>query len=77
MDFKHGAAGRVKKTIPEIPSGSAHAAPPCCHFDRSEGEWRNLTPKWCTTQWGRRSLDSESRQGKKPAAHNDMQPRSR
>jgi hypothetical protein len=25
--------------------------PPCCHFDRSKGEWRNLTPKWCTPQW--------------------------
>ena len=37
MDFKHRAAGRVKKTIPGIPSGSAHAAPPFCHFDRSEG----------------------------------------
>lgn len=51
MDFKHGAAGRVKKTIPEIPSSSAHAAPPFCHFDRSEGAWRNLTLKWCTPQW--------------------------
>jgi hypothetical protein len=25
-------------------------APPCCHFDRGEEEWRNLTPKWCMPQ---------------------------
>ena len=60
MDFKHGAAGRVKKTIPGIPFGSAHAAPLHCHFDRSEAEWRNLTLKWHTMQWGRRFLDSSS-----------------
>lgn len=60
MDFKHGAAGRVKKTIPGILSDSAHAAPLFCHFDRSEGAWRNLTLKWYAPQWGRRSLDSES-----------------
>ena len=65
MDFRHGAAGRVKKTIPEIPSGSAHAAPPCYHVGRSEGAWRNLTLKWYAPQWGRRSLDSESWQDKK------------
>ena len=32
---------------------------PYRHFDRSEAEWRNLTPPWFMKHWGRRSLDSE------------------
>ena len=32
---------------------------PSRHFDRSEAEWRNLTPPWYRKHWGGRSLDSE------------------
>ena len=32
---------------------------PYRHFDRSEAEWRNLTPPWYRKHWGGRSLDSE------------------
>ena len=33
-----------------------------CHFDRSEGAWRNLTSQWYKPYWCRRSLDSEPQQ---------------
>ena len=32
---------------------------PYRHFDRSEAEWRNLTPPWFMKHWGRRSPGSE------------------
>ena len=32
---------------------------PSRHFDRSEAEWRNLTPPWYRKHWIGRSLDSE------------------
>lgn len=47
MDFKHGAAGKVKKIIPEIPSGSAHAA-------LLEITWRQAA----YTHWEERKLRS-------------------
>lgn len=47
MVFKHGAAGRVKKTIPGIPSDSAHAA-------LLEITWRQAA----YTHWEERKLRS-------------------
>ena len=44
--FAQGATGFI---IPPHPR----------HFDRSEAEWRNLTPPWYRKHWGGRSLDSE------------------
>ena len=32
---------------------------PYRHFDRSEAEWRNLTPPWFMKHWGRISPGSE------------------
>ena len=32
---------------------------PYRHFDRSEAEWRNLTPPWFMKHWDRRSPGSE------------------
>lgn len=49
MDFKHEAAGRVKKTIPGIPSGSAHAAPLEMTWRKAaytHGEERKLRSEW-------------------------------
>ena len=47
------------------------------HFDRSEAEWRNLTPPWYRKHWVGRSLDSEYHQSVFHLPHTDMHLRSR
>ena len=47
------------------------------HFDRSEAEWRNLTPPWYLKHWSGRSLDSEHHGSVFHLPHTDMQLRSR
>ena len=48
-----GGSGALRAQIIKKP---AHAPR---HFDRSEAEWRNLTPPWYMKHGDRRSLDSE------------------
>lgn len=41
---------------------SDHLPSPPCHFARSEGTWRNLSPQRYAPLWGGRSLDAEFQQ---------------
>ena len=51
--WPEGCGGALRAQIIKKP---AHALR---HFDRSEAEWRNLTPPWYMKHGDRRSLDSE------------------